>query len=96
MRIIGYIEHPQFKVSIFRTDGRTTLKYESPLHEVSFKLGDDERFSTFENIQKWATDSGLNERIASVFEQLHQLRLETLPKTFPEGSDDKEVFEEIV
>jgi hypothetical protein len=93
MRIIGNIEHPQFKVTVFRMDGRTTLKYESPLYEVSFKLGEDERFSNLEGVQKWA-HSGLNERIAAIFQQMHQLFLETQVAAFPE--DGAENFDEIV
>ena len=52
MRIIGNIEHPSLKISVFKNDGRTSVKFETSLYEQTFKLGDDERFSTLEGVQK--------------------------------------------
>jgi len=52
MRIIGHIEHPSLKISVFRYEGRTSVKFETALYEQTFKLGDDERFATLEGVQK--------------------------------------------
>jgi hypothetical protein len=41
MRIAGYIQHPNMKITIFHYDGRYSLKFETPQFEQTFKLSID-------------------------------------------------------
>ncbi len=93
MRVIGYIDHPVFKISIFKNDGRTSVKFENEQYEQTFKLGQDERFATVEGIQKWA-DHVLLESVADGFRQMHAANLTARERAFP--ADATQVFEEII
>lgn len=93
MRIIGTIEHPQLKISVFRMDNRTTVKFENARYEQSFKLGDDERFATVEGIQRWA-DAPLVQTILEGFQVMHRAHLEAQARNYPVLSE--EIFEEII
>jgi hypothetical protein len=93
MRVIGYIEHPVFKISIFKNDGRTSVKFENEQYEQTFKLGQDERFATIEGIQKWA-DPILIESVADGFRQMHSAKLKARERAFPDETTP--VFEDIL
>ncbi|MBN8677013.1 MAG: hypothetical protein J0M29_02240 [Chitinophagales bacterium] len=93
MRVIGYIEHPIFKISIFKNDGRTSVKFENELYEQTFKLGNDERFATVEGIQQWASPA-LLEKITDGFRLMHSANLAAREEAFPTDSDH--AFEDII
>jgi hypothetical protein len=46
MRIAGYIEHPELKITIFHYQNRYSLKFENALFEQTFKLRADD----YENV----------------------------------------------
>ncbi|MFN0174347.1 MAG: hypothetical protein ACKVU0_06860 [Saprospiraceae bacterium] len=93
MRIIGNIEHPNLKISVFKNDGRSSVKFETSLYEQTFKLGDDERFSTLEGVQK-LVDAPMLEKIMEGFRQMHCTRLEVMARLFP--VPEEVIFEEII
>lgn len=93
MRIIGQIEHPSLKISVFKNEGRTSVKFETALYEQTFKLGDDERFTSVEGVQK-IIDAPFLERIMEGFRLMHHARLETLSRTYP--VQNEMMFEEII
>ncbi len=93
MRIIGEIEHPSLKITVFKNDGRTSVKFENPLYEQTFKLGDDERFATLSGVQQ-LVDHQLIAAIQESFHQMHRNRLEALARVFPVPAGF--VFEEII
>lgn len=93
MRIIGHIEHPSLKISVFKNDGRSFLKLETALYEQTFKLGDDERFSTLEGVQNWV-DAPFLEDVMNGFRHMHKTRLDALARRFP--ADASTMFEEII
>ncbi len=93
MRIIGTIEHPTLKISVFKNDGRTSLKIETPLYEQTFKLGTDERFATPEGVQKLVDEQFLEEVLAT-FEAMHRARLAASNRLAPLAGG--EVFETII
>lgn len=82
MRIIGQIEHPSLKISVFKNDGRTSVKFETAHYEQTYKLGDDERFSTLEGVQQFV-DTALLENTLEIFRQMHRARLDTMARQFP-------------
>ncbi|MDO8369029.1 MAG: hypothetical protein Q7T20_19685 [Saprospiraceae bacterium] len=93
MRIIGSIEHPSLKISVFKNDGRTSVKFETSLYEQTFKMGDDERFNTLEGVQK-IVDDPMIEKIMEGFRQMHSTRLEAMARNYPVQAG--EIFEEII
>jgi hypothetical protein len=93
MRIVGYIEHPQLKITVFRMDNRTSVKIENTLYEQTYKLGQDERFNDLESIKK-LLNAGLLEQTSHLFQQMHQSRLTALSRAFPQELE--ETFETII
>jgi hypothetical protein len=93
MRIIGNIEHPSLKISVFKNEGRTSVKFETSLYEQTYKLGDDERFSTVEGVEEFV-DAAMLEKIVQVYQQKQCDRLESMTRNFPVQTEA--VFEEII
>lgn len=94
MRVIGYVEHPAFKISIFKNDGRISVKFENEQYEQTFKLGEDERFASVENVQKWV-DQELIDKVSAGFRLMHEARLQATGRAFPSAMA-LPVFEEII
>lgn len=93
MRIIGHIEHPQFKISIFKMDNRVSVKFENALYEQTFKLGADERFASVEAIEK-LVDAAFLERVSANFQLMHQAKMAAIGRSF--SVESGVVFEEII
>lgn len=93
MRIIGNIEHPTLKISVFKADNRISVKFENALYEQTYKLGDDERFSSVEAVQK-LVESEMLDDVLRVFQHMHAARMGAESRLFP--ATEVEVFEEII
>ena len=93
MRIIGHIEHPSLKITVFKMDNRVSVKFENALYEQTYKLGTDERTESMEGVKKWV-DPLLTEQVLSGFQQMHQARMASFVRAFP--ADNQPVFEEII
>ncbi len=93
MRIIGQIDHPTLKISVFKNENRTFLKFENGVSEITFKLGDDDRFKTVEAIQL-IVDAPFLEAINTQFGAMHTTRLGAIARTFP--PQDAAEFETII
>lgn len=93
MRIIGHIEHPDIKITVFKMDNRVSVKFENTLYEQTFKLGMDERTASMEAIQK-LVDARFTDQVSDIFRQMHQARIAGFKRAFPIGDDAG--FEEII
>lgn len=93
MRILGSIEHPALKITVFRMDNRISIKFENSGYEQTFKLGDDDRLKTLEDVQKWL-DGPLVQEILYCMEQMHKSKLAAFARCFPQR--DQEQFEVII
>ncbi len=92
MRIIGNIEHPFLKISVFKNDGRTSLKFENEGSELTFKLGQDERLASVESIKNWMDEPFL-EAVLENFKSMNQAKLQAMTRRFPQPD---EIFEVIL
>ncbi len=93
MRIIGNIEHPHMKITVFKMDNRISVKFENALYEQTFKFGLDERLDSQEAIQK-LVDRTFTEQVSAIFQQMHQTRIAAFSRLFP--VENEFVFEEII
>lgn len=92
MRIVGEIPHPVIKITVFKNDGKFSIKCESGLVEQIYKFRDDERLQSFEDIQKIVDESfikKIEESLSIMFESKH----EALMRGYEQG---KEEFEKII
>ena len=93
MRIIGYIEHPGLKITVFKMDNKLSVKFESGLYEQTYKLRNSDQIGTLEDIQKLVDQ----EFITGVLEQLnqmHQIKNKALQRFLPQAPSEE--FEEII
>ncbi|HND87654.1 MAG TPA: hypothetical protein PK971_04960 [Saprospiraceae bacterium] len=93
MRIIGTIEHPSLKISVFRSDQRISVKFENALYEQTFKLGADERLDTLDAVRRWV-DTALIEAVQAGFREMHRARMGALERAFPQAQES--LFEQII
>lgn len=93
MRIIGSLDHPTFKITVFKMDNRLSLKIENAQYEQTYKLGDDDRFGNLDAVNMLA-DPEFLKQVQAIFNQMHRSRLEAMGRAFP--PDTTEHFEEIV
>lgn len=93
MRVIGQIAHPSLKISVFRNDNRLSVKFENAQYETTFKMGDDDRFRTVADVERFVDPTFLLE-IQTIFQQMHAARLSTMARQFPPVSAQE--FEEII
>ena len=93
MRIIGNIEHPSLKITVFKMEGRTSVKFENAQYEQTYKLGEDDRFSDLENISK-LIDQAFIADVLNGMKQMHQTRLSAVSRAYP--ATETEEFEEII
>jgi hypothetical protein len=83
MRIIGQIEHPQLKITVFKMDNRISVKFENSLYEQTFKLGEDERLASKESVEQ-LIDAQFMEQVQTNFRTMHQIRLAGYARAFPQ------------
>lgn len=93
MRIIGEIQHPSLKITIFKMGDRTSVKFENERYEQTYKLGSDDRLSGVDAIQQWV-DPGFLEQVQQVFQQMHQTQMAATARLFTKGPENH--FDEII
>ncbi len=93
MRIIGTIDHPILKITIFQMDNRILVKFESGLYEQTYKFRTGEAVETVADVEKWI-DEALLEEIQTSFQQMHAQRNQAVVRNFPSSGTDE--FEEII
>lgn len=92
MRIIGQIEHPILKITIFKNDNRISVKLESGLYEQTYKFRDGEGIESAEDVEKFITSEFL-EQVQGILEAMHAARISALSRRSQSGP---ETFEEII
>lgn len=93
MRLVGTIPHPFLLISVFRNDGRVSVKLENEGYEQTYKLGDDERFSDMEAIHRFVDEHFLEESL-NIFVQMHAARRGSAGRMTPVAPDQE--MEEII
>ncbi|MEQ1744589.1 MAG: hypothetical protein ABMA02_04130 [Saprospiraceae bacterium] len=93
MRIIGTIPHPTLKISVFKADGRVSVKFENAGYEQTYKLGADDRFGDLDTVRRWA-DAILIESVLARMADMHGSRTAADARAFPVVAETE--FEEIL
>lgn len=71
MRILGYLDHPVLKITVFKTDTRLSIKFENGDFEQTYKFRPTEQANSLKEINRLLDDSFL-EQIMQRFEQMKQ------------------------
>ena len=92
MRIIGDIPHPSMKITVFKNDGKLSIKFESGLIEQIYKFRDDERLQTFEDIQKFANEAFI-QKTEEILRGMYDIKQAAMNRHL---AIDEEEFETII
>jgi hypothetical protein len=94
MRIIGYIEHPVLKISVFKMEHKFSVKFESGFAEQIYKFRQDDNIQHLKDIQN-LIDEAFIQKVESILQIMHQERSDLLERKSPQ-TIDTESFEEII
>lgn len=92
MRIVGYIEHPKYKITIMHMNLRYALKFEIGGIEQTYKIRQSDTINSPRDIENLVTED-IFERIDRQFAAMESIRHDILKLTPKEGDED---FEEII
>lgn len=93
MRIIGNLEHPSMKVTVFQMDNKFSVKFETNLYEQTYKFRQSNALQNLSDIQK-LIDAPFQAQVLQQFQQLHQIKSEGLARFLPQ--EEEEEFDEII
>ncbi len=91
MRIIGYLPHPDYQITVFRMDDKFSIQIEKDLLVQTYKYRSGPRLNRLEDVQNMV-DSSFLERVASIFEGMHINKQKSLQ--LPDIGKDQ--FDEII
>jgi hypothetical protein len=91
MRIVGEIDHPRMKISIFKNDGKFSLKFEGGLLEQIYKFRDDERLGSVEDVKRMV-DAEFIEKIEHIMRGMKIEQLAAMERAFPTDADEFDVI----
>ncbi len=93
MRIVGEIEHPRLKITVFKNDGKFSLKFESGLLEQTYKFRDDDRLASVDDVKR-LVDNTFVEKIEEILRGMYAIKMETMQRHLAQPEEDE--FEVIV
>jgi hypothetical protein len=88
MRIIGEINHPTLKITVFKNEGKCSVKFEAGLLEQIYKFRDDERLQTFEDIQRLVDESFI-QKVEEILRGMLDARLDMLERNLSKLGEDE-------
>ncbi len=88
MRIIGYIEHPNLKVTVFKMDTRLSVKFEDDLYEQTYKYRMQDGLSSLSDIEK-LVDSDFQAAVLSQFAQMKKANEAAQVRHLPTEEEDE-------
>ena len=94
MRILGYIDHPVLKITVFKTDTRLSIKFENGQLEQTYKFRPTERTNSLLEVQK-LVDEQLLEQVNSRFQIMERDFQAAFIRQFPPLQEEEE-FDEIL
>ncbi len=77
MRIIGNIEHPSMKITVFKADNKISIKFELGLYEQVFKFRESEYMQDIAGAEKLVDATFIGEVLGN-FNLMHQLKNKAL------------------
>ncbi len=91
MRIVGEIAHPRLKITIFKNDGKFSLKCESGLLEQIYKFRDDDRLSTADDVKK-VVDASFIEKMEGILRGMYDARMTAMQRNLMQMEEEFEVI----
>ncbi len=90
MRIIGYIDHPVLKITVFKTDTRLSVKFEDGTLEQTYKLRPSEQLNSLADVRQ-LVDGTLLHAVAERFSAMQRDWDAALGRQRPQGDEEDEL-----
>ncbi|MEY3367986.1 MAG: hypothetical protein RI973_1141 [Bacteroidota bacterium] len=87
MRIIGNIEHPGLKITVFKMDNKLSVKFETGLYEQTYKFRESEYLKEFADMQR-LVDEEFIQCVEARFASMHQEKNEAMLRFLPPARMD--------
>ena len=88
MRIIGYIEHPTLKITVFQMENRISVKFETGLYEQTYKYRTGDQLENLDDVKK-QVDPTLIQQVEEMFVNMHQVKNQALKRNMDQGQEDE-------
>ena len=87
MRIEGYIDHPEIKITVMKMNNKYTVKFEKYGMEQNYKFNQSEYLSGVVDIRKIVNEVFVEE-VDTIFLKMNKLKVNTLDSLIESGGDD--------
>jgi hypothetical protein len=92
MRILGYVEHPRLKITIFKNDDKLSVKLESGLYEQTYKFRSETNLETADDARR-IIDADFMDAVEKNLQQMHTLKMDALMRN---NTVEENEFDEII
>ncbi len=79
MRVLGYIDNTPYKVTVFEMNQKFTVKFETGLYELAFKLRQGDNMKNIDDVKKFV-DIDLVSSVRNRFHDMHKAALKAFAK----------------
>ena len=91
MRIVGEIDHPRLKITVFKNDGKFSLKFEGGLLEQTYKFRDDARLASVDDVKR-IVDTDFIQKIEDILRGMKSAQLAAIERAFPIDAEEFDVI----
>lgn len=93
MRIIGYVEHPRLKITVFKMDTRLSVKFETGMLEQTYKFRLQQGLEGLADIQKLVDDT-FTAQVEDHFHTMQKVGMAAYERHIPDEEENE--FETII
>ena len=93
MRILGNIDHPSLKITVFQMDNKVSIKFETGLYEQTYKFREREELKNLESIKQMIDGNFVN-NVLHEFQKMHSIKNNAMQSFLPKPDENE--FEEII
>ena len=93
MRIIGYLEHPRLKITVFKMDTRLSVKFETGMLEQTYKFRTQQGLEGLADIEK-LVDDVFTSKVEEHFVSMQKVSMAAYERLIPDEEEDE--FETII
>ncbi|MBX2875907.1 MAG: hypothetical protein KTR30_27550 [Saprospiraceae bacterium] len=88
MRIIGYLEHPRLKVTVFKMDNKLSVKFETGMLEQTYKFRTQAGLEGLADLEK-LVDTEFASKVEAQFAQMQKYSFDAYERLMPDEEEDE-------
>lgn len=88
MRIIGNIEHPILKITVFKMENRISVKFESGLYEQTYKFRSGEGIESLADVEK-IVDATFQAQVLQHLTLMNEIKNQAVGRNIAQEEEDE-------